>query len=97
MLYAKQYAAEQKVNLKFSWYDAFDINGQRNHQNALTEVNRDYMKAEKPQGPVKVDAFFDNLKWGKASVDESVNSAKAINRSQYDVLRDRRASCRERV
>ena len=85
MLYAKQYAAEQKVNLKFSWYDAFDINGQRNHQNALTEVNRDYMKAEKPQGPVPVDEFFANFNWGKASVDESVNSAKAVNRSQYDV------------
>lgn len=84
MLYTKEYAAKVNHPIKYAWYDAMTYKYGRYHQDGLGEYNYQFMQKEGDKVPA--DQFFANFNWNKKKNDRSVEMAKRLERSQYDVF-----------
>lgn len=84
MLYTKEYAAKVNHPIKYAWYDAMTYKYGRYHEDGLGEYNYQFMQKEGDKVPA--DQFFANFNWNKEKNDYSVEMAKWLERSQYDVF-----------
>ena len=84
MLYTKEYAAKVNHPIKYSWYDAMTYKYGRYHEDGLGDYNYQFMQKEGDKVPA--DQFFANFNWNKEKNDHSVEMAKWLERSQYDVF-----------
>ena len=84
MLYTKEYAAKVNHPIKYAWYDAMTYKYGRYHEDGLGDYNYQFMQKEGDKVPA--DQFFANFNWNKEKNDHSVEMAKWLERSQYDVF-----------
>ncbi|KZX03730.1 endo-beta-N-acetylglucosaminidase [Streptococcus oralis] len=84
MLYTKEYAAKVNYPIKYAWYDAMTYKYGRYHEDGLGDYNYQFMQKEGDKVPA--DQFFANFNWNKEKNDHSVEMAKWLERSQYDVF-----------
>lgn len=84
MLYTKEYAAKVNHPIKYAWYDAMTYKYGRYHEDGLGDYNYQFMQKEGDRVPA--DQFFANFNWNKEKNDHSVEMAKWLERSQYDVF-----------
>ena len=84
MLYTKEYAAKVNHPIKYAWYDAMTYKYGRYHEDGLGDYNYQFMQKEGDKVPA--DQFFANFNWNKEKNDYSVEMAKWLERSQYDVF-----------
>lgn len=84
MLYTKEYAAKVNHPIKYAWYDAMTYQYGRYHEDGLGDYNYQFMQKEGDKVPA--DQFFANFNWNKEKNDHSVEMAKWLERSQYDVF-----------
>ena len=84
MLYTKEYAAKVNHPIKYTWYDAMTYKYGRYHEDGLGDYNYQFMQKEGDKVPA--DQFFANFNWNKEKNDHSVEMAKWLERSQYDVF-----------
>lgn len=84
MLYTKEYAAKVNHPIKYAWYDAMTYNYGRYHEDGLGSHNYQFMQKEGDKVPA--DQFFANFNWTKEKNDYSVELAKWLNRSQFDIF-----------
>lgn len=84
MLYTKEYAAKVNHPIKYAWYDAMTYKYGRYHEDGLGDYNYQFMQKEDDKVPA--DQFFANFNWNKEKNDHSVEMAKWLERSQYDVF-----------
>lgn len=84
MLYTKEYAAKVNHPIKYAWYDAMTYKYGRYHEDGLGDYNYQFMQKERDKVPA--DQFFANFNWNKEKNDHSVEMAKWLERSQYDVF-----------
>ena len=84
MLYTKEYAAKVNHPIKYAWYDAMTYKYGRYHEDGLGDYNYQFMQKEGDKVPA--DQLFANFNWNKEKNDHSVEMAKWLERSQYDVF-----------
>ena len=84
MLYTKEYATKVNHPIKYAWYDAMTYKYGRYHEDGLGDYNYQFMQKEGDKVPA--DQFFANFNWNKEKNDHSVEMAKWLERSQYDVF-----------
>ncbi|ORO44133.1 bacterial Ig-like domain-containing protein [Streptococcus oralis] len=84
MLYTKEYVAKVNHPIKYAWYDAMTYKYGRYHEDGLGDYNYQFMQKEGDKVPA--DQFFANFNWNKEKNDHSVEMAKWLERSQYDVF-----------
>ena len=84
MLYTKEYAAKVNHPIKYAWYDAMTYKYGRYHEDGLGDYNYQFMQKEGDKVPA--DQFFANFNWNKEKNDHSVEMAKWLERSQYDIF-----------
>ncbi len=84
MLYTKEYAAKVNHPINYAWYDAMPYKYGRYHEDGLGDYNYQFMQKEGDKVPA--DQFFANFNWNKEKNDHSVEMAKWLERSQYDVF-----------
>ncbi|KHT61098.1 glycoside hydrolase [Alteromonas macleodii] len=83
MLAFVQYlTANAPSGMEIHWYDSMVASGEVKWQNELNEVNSRYLSDKNLRSS---DAIFLNYWWNKSMVDKSVNHAKKIGRSAYDI------------
>ncbi|MGL4449957.1 MAG: endo-beta-N-acetylglucosaminidase [Sarcina sp.] len=84
------YMKEAAPDLKIGWYDSMTTDGPVKYQDALNPLNVGFFQND---GKRVTDEFFLNYNWDRPSssfpektkVDMSVDTAKSVGRSQYDV------------
>ncbi|NEY98898.1 endo-beta-N-acetylglucosaminidase [Heyndrickxia shackletonii] len=75
--------AKRKSDIRFSWYDAQDNNGNINYQNAVNSKNDMYVTPAE-DGVYGVDEFFLNYNWGVSQINTTVSTMKSHNRDPFD-------------
>ncbi|MBU3020531.1 endo-beta-N-acetylglucosaminidase [Aestuariibacter sp. A3R04] len=74
--------ANAPAGMEIHWYDAMIDTGEVKWQNTLNDANGSYLQ----DGAIRTsDAMFLNYWWNAAMVDGSVEKAKQLGRSAYDV------------
>ncbi|WLF70675.1 discoidin domain-containing protein [Clostridium septicum] len=76
------YMHEKDPNIRIGWYDSMTTDGPVSYQNALNHRNVGFFQNN---GKRVIDEFFLNYNWGINEVNTSVETAKSVGRSQYDV------------
>ncbi|MGG7096746.1 endo-beta-N-acetylglucosaminidase [Clostridium sardiniense] len=84
------YMKETAPDIRIGWYDSMTTEGPVKYQDSLNPLNVGFFQNE---GKRVTDEFFLNYNWDmpstsfpeKSKVDMSVDTAKSVGRSQYDV------------
>lgn len=75
--------AKRKSDIRFSWYDAQDNNGNINYQNAVNSQNDMYVTPAQ-DGVYGVDEVFLNYNWGVNQINTTVSTMQSHNRDPFD-------------
>lgn len=77
------YMQEKNPDILISWYDSMNSGGGISYADSLTPGNSMYFQKD---GKVVTDEFFLNYNWTKAKTDVTVQTAKEVGRSPFDVF-----------
>lgn len=77
-----EYIKKKAPNMVIGWYDSMTVNGDVKWQDALNENNAAFFQNGENR---TTDEFFLNYNWTPEKIDTTVNTAKALGRSPFDV------------
>ncbi|MDZ4992471.1 endo-beta-N-acetylglucosaminidase [Clostridium perfringens] len=82
MIEMLEYIREKDPDIVIGWYDSMVSTGNVSYQDALNDINAPFFQ----NGDTKTtDQFFLNYNWSKWKIDTTVNTARGLGRSPYDV------------
>ncbi len=80
-----RYMHKKRPDMLISWYDSMLPGGNVSYQDSVNDNNKQFM-TDSEDGTRAIDEFMMNYNWSNWKVNTTINTMKAIGRSQFDAF-----------